>query len=104
MTFRVVVQPGATQDLRTAAAWIARDSPIHAQEWLNGIEQAIASLSELPNRCPLAPEHDAFDVPIRQLMHGQYRVIFTVVTDANEVWVLHVRHGARRAMNADDIR
>jgi plasmid stabilization system protein ParE len=63
------------------------------------MREAVASLSEYPYRCPLAPETQEFSVQVRQLLYGRkrhaYRILFTVEGDS--VIVLHVRHGRRAA-------
>lgn len=44
----------------------------------------------MPERCPLAPENDAFEVEIRQLIYRSHRVLFTVL--GSRVHILHIRH------------
>jgi plasmid stabilization system protein ParE len=65
--------------------------------WLEGLKDALDSLSQLPHRCPHAPESVVFPFEVRQLLYGrkshQYRVLFTI--DADTVIVLHIRHGRR---------
>jgi hypothetical protein len=50
-------------------------------KWFQKMKEAIAPLSELPHRCPLAPENKEFPFEVRQLFYGrkphQYRVLFT---------------------------
>jgi len=49
------------------------------------MKEAVASLAELPHRCPLAPENKEFPFEVRQLLYGrkphQYRVLFTIHED-----------------------
>ena len=56
------------------------------------------SLSEFPERCPLAPNLSSPSREVRKLLFGRknyiYRVYFTITEGV--VKVLHVRHGARR--------
>ena len=47
----------------------------------------------MPERCPLAPETGMDGRELRHLVHGHYRIIFTV--EPARVIVLQVRHGAR---------
>jgi hypothetical protein len=54
------------------------------------------SLAKWPRRCPVAPEHEAFDVELRQIMHGPFRIIFTII--GRDATILHVRHAARRTL------
>jgi len=59
---------------------------------------AILDLEDLPFRCPVTPESDRF----RPLLYGTkphiYRVIYAVEEKKKRVEILHVRHGARRAL------
>lgn len=85
-----------------AYRWIAERAPDSAVKWFNGLEAAIQTLKDFPQRCPLAEESRAFDLEIRQFVYGKrvgaYRVLFTVVEDA--VHILHVRHGRRRRLRS----
>src|SRR5512133_2047560 len=89
--------PSAAADLEAAYLWLAERSPEAAAAWYNGAVDAVLSLEAFPERCPLAPESDAFDHEIRQLLHGKrqhaYRILYEVT--GQTVRVLHVRHGAR---------
>ena len=100
MNYDVIIQPPAAADIDEAYQWIAKSAPASAVKWLNGLEDAIHSLENLPQRCSLAEESRAFDVEIRQLVYGKrvgaYRVLFTIANDA--VHILHVRHGRRRRL------
>jgi toxin ParE1/3/4 len=98
--YRVIIQPPAAADMDEAYEWILGHVPASAVNWFNGIEAAIQTLENFPQRCPLAEESRAFDLEIRQLVYGKrvgaYRVLFTIVQDA--VHILHVRHGRRRRL------
>ena len=99
MAFRVEPTAQAKQDLHSILEWLlAEGAGETGLRWFFRLEEAIASLSELPHRCPLAPENKEFPFEVRQLLFGrkphQYRVLFTV--DGETVVVLHIRHGRRR--------
>src|SRR4051812_31755525 len=87
MSYRIVLQPRAQADIEAAYQWLAERSPASANRWYNGLVAAIDSLQEHPERCPLAPEADAFDREIRQLLYGKrrniYRVLFVVEGDTS---------------------
>lgn len=101
MTFRVIIEEQAAQDIAEYGRWIlAHGSESGAERWIAGIETAIGKLATFPKRCSLAPETSAFDREIRQLMYQSHRVLFTV--EATSVHVLHVRHGARLPLTSDD--
>jgi plasmid stabilization system protein ParE len=100
MTYRVIVLPGAEADMANAVDWIAEDSPVAAARWLEGIRQAISTLSEMSSRCPVAGDDFGSEVIVRQLFYGRrrnrYRILFTVKGDT--VQILRVRHGARASI------
>lgn len=94
MKFRVLVERAAADDIVAYAEWIvAQGAPDNGSRWLDGIEAAIESLHTMPGRCVLAPESDAFDQEIRQLLFKSHRILFVIVEEA--VHVLHVRYGGR---------
>jgi plasmid stabilization system protein ParE len=78
---------------------IEQKDPVLAQEWLEGIEKAIASLAEFPGRCSIAPENsDNSKTTIRHLIYKKsFRIIFTIVK--NEVKILNVRHSSQLPLN-----
>jgi plasmid stabilization system protein ParE len=45
-------------DAEEAFLWIQQESPSKADEWYNGLVDAILSLENFPNRCLLAPESE----------------------------------------------
>ena len=98
MKYRVIIEPPARANIDEAYLWIAERNPGAAIKWFNGLEKAVQTLEDFPQRCPLAEESKVFDVEIRQLVYGKrigaYRILFTIQEDA--VHVLHVRHGRRR--------
>src|SRR5271165_1382058 len=95
-TFRVEVTTEAERDLAEIQDWrLSQRAGETGLRWLAGLDDAIASLTELPERCALAPENRTFSSEIRHLLYGNmpnvYRILFKVDQDA--VHVLHVRHG-----------
>ena len=82
MTYRVIIQPEAEAELDAAYRWIYEQAPHAASQWFAGIVEAILSLEQFPQRCPLAPENAHFTAEIRQLLYGRrryaYRILFTV--------------------------
>ena len=111
----------ARTDIEAAHAFLAeKRSMADADAWQEGLEDAIASLARLPERCPSAPEADLFPLPeVRQLLYRRtrgsmtYRVLFRMhetAEDAPFVRLLTLRHGSQppitpveaRAIQADD--
>lgn len=103
MEYRVEIAPDAYDEIDRVFEWIAKESPSAAADWLNGLFERLHSLATHPRRFPIAPENDVFEDEIRQLLHGTkhhaYRVLFAVA--GSTVYIVHVRHAARRYLQAD---
>ena len=101
MAFRVEITEDAESDGKGILEWLISE---HAAEaglrWFQGLEEAIASLSDLPARCPLAPENKSFPFEVRHLLYGRkphvYRVLLTI--EGNTVFILHIRHARRNPL------
>lgn len=111
MAFRVEIEPEALEDLDSIADYIkARSSFATAEKWFNGMMNDIASLKEMPARCPLAPEAKELGAEIRLLLHGKknrgYKIYFTIhqkTESSGSVQVLHVRHWARKPLGNQEL-
>jgi len=96
MRFVVRVTRRAASNLSAIGEWLRTEGgPQVAERWIDLIERDLSGLSEYPERHPLAPEDCEVRGPeIRQLVLGNYRILFVVRETA--VFVLHVRHASRR--------
>jgi plasmid stabilization system protein ParE len=103
MTHQVVFQPSAQAEMEAAYDWTAERAPMTAAQWYNRFVDAIRSLADNPERCPLAPENEYFSEEIRNLFYGKrrnaYRIIFTIRGDT--VHVLHIRRGSRQVLKPE---
>jgi plasmid stabilization system protein ParE len=82
MVFRVKVTPQAKQDANIILAWLlSQEAGEAGLRWFRRLKEAIASLSQLPGRCPLAPENASVPFEMWQLLYGRkphvYRILFT---------------------------
>lgn len=105
MTYRVVFTPTARADALEAFRWFAERSPSAAARWLNGLQKAIASLSTLPERHPIAEEEsELLGMTIRQMAYGRrrevYRVLYSI--QAETVYLHYVRHSARGPVEPEE--
>jgi plasmid stabilization system protein ParE len=98
MKYHVQISPQALEEVEEAYLWIRDKAPMTAARWYDRLMQAIDSLGDNPESYPLAPDAEAFDVPLRQMLFGKrsgiYRILFTV--HGNVVRVHHIRHGAQK--------
>lgn len=105
-TYRVIVTEAAEGEINSALEYLLLRSPDAARDFQDGMDEAILSLSEMPRRCPLAPEDGVITRPLRQLIyrHGRtaYRILFIIFeaeSDASAfVRVLRVLHGSQQQL------
>ena len=107
MAYRVDLARNAEAELEELYVWVVERAPQEGAAWYNGLERAVLSLDQHPERCPVALESIDPDLPVRVLSYGRtphvYRVFFTVDDNAKVVRVVHVRRGARRRPSADEL-
>ena len=104
MAYLVNLSARAQRDLAQIYRRINAGDSDAALKWYRGFRQAILSLEEQPNRCPVPPENDK----LRHLLYGNkphiYRAICRVTEKQELVEVLHIRHGARSGFKGSDVR
>ena len=69
--YRVIITPFAEENIRMAFEWLEAENPTYAANWLTGIRDRVLGLETLPESHAVAPESDAFDREIRQLLFGR---------------------------------
>jgi plasmid stabilization system protein ParE len=97
MIYEVKISDQALEELDAAFTWLRERTPQHAVSWRNNMRESIASLSQFPSRCPLAPENEDHEEEVRHLIVGNrihaYRIIYIIRKDT--VFILDIVHGAR---------
>lgn len=105
MSYAVVVTTQAKGNLGSYYEHAARQAPDAAARWLDRFEAALATLSDYPERCPLAPENARVQPEIRQFLFGKgrgvFRVLFTITED--QVRVLHIRRATMDIADASEL-
>ena len=103
MAYLVNLSARAQRDLAQIYRRINAGDSDAALKWYRGFKQAILTLEEQPNRCPVTPENDKF----RHLLYGNkphiYRAIYRIIEKQKLVAVLHIRHGARGGFKGTDV-
>lgn len=82
-------------------AYIELDAPLTARKWLEEMEREVASLAEMPRRCPVARESPLGGEELRQLTSGGYRVLFII--RESTVFVARIRHAKRADVTLTDV-
>lgn len=91
--------PLAVERVTEIAEYIALDSPMAANKWVNEIFDSTEKLSDFPNIGRVVPELK--DQKIRELIKGNYRIIYIV--EEKGISVLTVRHG-RQILPVDELK
>ena len=104
MDFRVELSDQAQRDIAAIYDWLQSQQAGDAgEQWFLALRAAVTSLTNLPSRCPLAPENRDSPVEVRHLLYGRrphvYRILFAIERDV--VQVLHIRHGRRRPVRSE---
>ena len=107
MTYRVEFADRASRDLEILYKEKNAAESHAAARWYNGLEEAVYGLASFPLRCPVAPEARKTKRKLRQLLYGKkphvYRIIYEIDERRHIVWVLTIRHAARRKFTASDL-
>lgn len=93
MDFKVVWTPLARDDLHEVVSYIARDNAAAAFRVGEQILSSVETLESMPKMGRMVPERD--DETIREIMRGNYRVVYRVREDRRTVEVWRIWHGAR---------
>lgn len=93
MSYTVNLLAVAESDLRRIFYYIQERSPQGAERWEQAFEHCLSRLRGNPHVCGLAPENDAFDYDLRQILFGtkggrRYRAVFRIDDDRVTVYRL----------------
>jgi len=107
MTYLVEFAARAARDLEILYLERNAAESHAAARWYNGLEEAVYALASFPQRCPVASEARRTKRNLRHLLYGKkphiYRAIYEVDEGRQTVWVLTIRHGARRRLKPSDL-
>ena len=107
MSLPVIIEPEAKASLRHAVEWWSENrSQEQALRWYDGIYDALQTLTNHPQRCPLARENNKSDDELRELHFGlqtrpTHRIIFVI--DPEAVRVLAIRHVSQDDATPEDL-
>ena len=88
---QVLWAPQAIQDVEAIRAHVARDSTHYADLVVERIVEAVERLKDNPRSGRVVPEFG--DESIREVIHGNYRIVYRLRPDLVEIAT--VFHGAR---------
>ena len=105
MAFQVDITEPALVDAEDYVRFIrdVKNEPEAAERWFRGLVQAIYSLEDLPERCPVIPEQEEFPYEIRHLVYFSHRIVFRVEREKNRVVICRVYHSSRQGLAEGDL-
>lgn len=83
----------AQQDLLSIAEFISKDSWFYAVNVVEDLVRMVESLPALPFRGRIVPEYGREE--LRELIHGNYRLVYRVSSDGADLIIVRVIHAAR---------
>ncbi len=88
---RIVWSPQSLEDIEEIRKYIARDSPVYAELFVDRIFQSGERLMDYPLSGRVVPEFE--DATVREVILGSYRIIHRVRHDT--IFISTVFHTAR---------
>ena len=93
MDFKIVWTALAREDLREIVTYVARDNPGAARRVGETILGSVEMLAGMPRLGRIVPERN--DPKIREIIRGNYRIVYRVRDEPCVIEVWRVWHGAR---------
>ena len=105
-SFAIRILPQAERDIEAHLVRLAdREGAQIGRAWYEGLQQAIALLSQNPRRHPIIAENQRFRHEVRQFLYRRtpqgtaWRILFVVQAETEDgptVHLLHVRYATQR--------
>ena len=93
MGIPVIITPTAQGDLESIVRFIAHDSPERAKQFGAALIRAALSLGAFPEMGRITPELE--NPAVREIVHGSYRLIYEIRSEASAIYLLRFWHAAR---------
>lgn len=95
--YRIDVSEPAENDLRDIVRYISAQlsAPMTALEMLNNIEEAVMSLTVMPQKCPFVTDERLATMGYRKLLVKNYIVFFTIDEKSKAVDVERILYARR---------
>ena len=90
---KIVFSSQAKADLAEIVKFIAYDKSQAARKWAAAIRESVSKLSDFPKIGRAAPEFG--EETIRELIKGQYRVVYKIDDQKNTIVIVTIHHGRR---------
>ncbi len=88
----------ASSNLQAIHDYIAKDSKTYAARFIKSLIRATIKLEQMPRCGRIVPELE--DYGFREVVYQNYRIVYRLVGDSEDVEILAVLHGAREIKKA----
>lgn len=85
----------AVRQITDVVRVIADDKPVAARKWAESVRKSVMKLADYPYIGRMVPEF--VDESIRELLHGEYRIVYKIDEKSSRIVIIAVYH-ARRIM------
>jgi toxin ParE1/3/4 len=103
MVYKVEIMQRAQRDFEAIYLFIQAAASQPARKWYSGFKEALRTLSQNPQPCPVSPESSG----VRRLLYSRkphiYRALFKIDEKKKLVKVLHIHHGSRAAFTSESL-
>ncbi|MBU0988788.1 MAG: type II toxin-antitoxin system RelE/ParE family toxin, partial [Proteobacteria bacterium] len=83
----------ASSNLEGIFEYISRDSRLYAARYVRALIAATKRLETMPRSGRVVPEFE--DPELREVIYGNYRIVYRVAETNKDIEILAVVHGAR---------
>ena len=84
----------ALEDLRSIHEYISKDSKVYADRQVNKIIKRVEQIENFPRSGRVVPEFNSEF--LRELIEGNYRIIYQIYPDSSVIGIVRVHHAARQ--------
>ena len=97
MAFKLIWSPTAKYDLKDLATFIAEDSALAAEKFVNNLIQTVERLPLFPESGRIVPEFE--DPAIREIIRKPCRIIYRLDNNQKTIEIVRIWHSARGKPN-----
>jgi len=90
---KILFTPRFKSDISEIVHYISQDNPNAATDWSKSIFDSIKSLENFPLLGRIVPEYS--EDTIRELIKGQYRIVYKINQSEEEIYILTIHHSKR---------
>ena len=88
----------ASSNLQAIHDYIAKDSKTYATRFIKSLIKATTKLEMMPRCGRIVPELESYK--FREVIYQDYRIVYRITEDAEDIEILAVVHGAREIKTA----